>query len=142
MPGLMRVFTGTDDLATFAPLAPGQEQWAREASQYVPHVLMRQNDGFRIVSALLKDAVMFRLGVRGRRRRDHRRKRCHPSARLSGRHRRLDRGRAEAQGATPAVDDESDGANLVVTHPRKRVVVESISPEDIRFSPAAREEDK
>ena len=62
MPGLMRVFTGTDDLATFAPLAPGQEQWAREASQYVPHVLMRQNDGFRIISALLKDALMFRLG--------------------------------------------------------------------------------
>ena len=62
MPGLMRVFTGTDDLATFAPLAPGQEKWAREASQYVPHVLMRQNDGFRIISALLKDALMFRLG--------------------------------------------------------------------------------
>ena len=62
MPGLMRVFTGTDDLATFAPLAPGQEQWAREASAYVPHVLMRQNDGFRIISALLKDALMFRLG--------------------------------------------------------------------------------
>ena len=62
MPGLMRVFTGTNDLATFAPLAPGQEKWAREASAYVPHVLMRQNDGFRITSALLKDALMYRLG--------------------------------------------------------------------------------
>ena len=29
-----------------------------------------------------------------------------------------------------------------MTHPRRRVVVESIAPEDIRFSPAAREEDK
>ena len=62
MPGLMRVFTSTDNLATFAPLAPGQERWAKEASDYVPHVLMRQNDGFRVLSALLKDALMFRLG--------------------------------------------------------------------------------
>jgi hypothetical protein len=61
MPGLMRVFTGSDDLATFAALAPGQEQWAKEASAYVPHVLMRQNDGFRVISALLKDALMYRL---------------------------------------------------------------------------------
>ena len=61
MPGLMRVFTGSDDLAKFAPMAPGQEKWAKEASEYVPHVLMRQNDGFRVISALLKDALMYRL---------------------------------------------------------------------------------
>src|SRR5215510_3354740 len=61
MPGLMRVFTGSNDLAKFAPLAPGQERWAKEASEYVPHVLMRQNDGFRVISALLKDALMYRL---------------------------------------------------------------------------------
>ena len=61
MPGLMRVFTGSDDLAKFAPMAPGQEKWAKEASAYVPHVLMRQNDGFRVISGLLKDALMYRL---------------------------------------------------------------------------------
>src|SRR4029434_4155044 len=31
---------------------------------------------------------------------------------------------------------------ITVTHKRKRVVVDSIAPEDIRFSPAARDEDK
>ena len=61
MPGLMRVFTGSDDLAKFAPMAPGQEKWAKEASEYVPHVLMRQNDGFRVISSVLKDALMYRL---------------------------------------------------------------------------------
>src|SRR5215475_10823512 len=63
MPGLMRVFTSTDDVAEFTPAAPGEEQWAREASQYVPHVFMRQNDGFRILYWLIKAALMFRLGA-------------------------------------------------------------------------------
>src|SRR3979411_725150 len=62
MPGLMRVFTSTDDAADFEPGAPGDEQWAKEATQTVPHVLMRQNDGFRIFYWLIKDALMFRLG--------------------------------------------------------------------------------
>ena len=31
---------------------------------------------------------------------------------------------------------------ITITHKRKRVVVESIAPEDILFSPAARDEDK
>ena len=61
MPGLMRVFTAADDLVRFTPGAPGQEKWAEEASAYVPHVLMRENDGFRIISGLLKDALMYRL---------------------------------------------------------------------------------
>ena len=165
MPGLMRVFTGTNDLATFAPLAPGQEKWAREASAYVPHVLMRQNDGFRIVSALLKDALMYRLGgvsvdvetadesvslpledlpddavdliaaeaeAQGAsveiEQRRHRRRGGRRALRSSRRERRREEG--------------PPGAALILTHPRRRVVVESIAPEDIRFSPAAREEDK
>ena len=63
MPGLMRVFTSTDDVAKFTPGAPGEEQWAKEASEYVPHVFMRQNDGFRILYWMIKDALMYRLGA-------------------------------------------------------------------------------
>src|SRR3981081_1027693 len=63
MPGLMRVFTSTDDVAEFTPGAPGEEQWAKEASAYVPHVFMRQNDGFRILYWMIKDALMYRLGA-------------------------------------------------------------------------------
>src|SRR5262245_54240211 len=62
MPGLMRVFTSTDEAAEFTPAAPGEERWAREASAYVPHVFMRQNDGFRILYWLIKDTLMYRLG--------------------------------------------------------------------------------
>src|SRR5262249_44170531 len=60
MPGLMRVFTSTDEAAEFTPAAPGEERWAREASAYVPHVVMRQNEGFRILYWLIKDALMYR----------------------------------------------------------------------------------
>ena len=169
MPGLMRVFTGTDDLATFAPLAPGQEKWAREASAYVPHVLMRQNDGFRIVSALLKDALMYRLGGVSVDVETVDETISLPLEGLPDDAVDLIVAEAEAQGAsveiegTDDIDDEGDQPSvapegseggrreeptgaapgiLVLTHPRRRVVVESIAPEDIRFSPAAREEDK
>ncbi|MPZ32038.1 MAG: hypothetical protein GEV13_13760 [Rhodospirillales bacterium] len=160
MPGLMRVFTGTDDLARFAPLAPGQEKWAREASQYVPHVLMRQNDGFRIVSALLKDALMFRLGGVAVDVETTDESVTIPLQGLPDDAVDLIVAEAEAQGATVQIDPPSDlssdwpsvaraaseggsdQATLTITHPRNRVVVESIAPEDIRFSPAAREEDK
>jgi hypothetical protein len=63
MPGPMRVFTSTDDVAEFSPGAPGEERWAKEASEYVPHVFMRQNDGFRILYWLIKDALMYRLAA-------------------------------------------------------------------------------
>ena len=176
MPGLMRVFTGSDDLARFAPTAPGQEKWAKEASEYVPHVLMRQNDGFRVISALLKDALMYRLSGVAVDLEDVEDKRSVPVQNLTQDAVDLIVAEAKAQGAElemqlagdlpapPAVaqggassretlGDRSSEASagsvggtfsgtITVTHKRKRVVVDSIAPEDIRFSPVARDEDK
>ena len=167
MPGLMRVFTGSDDLAKFAPMAPGQEKWAKEASEYVPHVLMRQNDGFRIISALLKDALMYRLSGATVDLEDVEDKRSVPVQNLTQDAIDLIVAEAQAQGAElvmeltpdplPRRRLASDGVpptcrrtrsrgtfsgTITVTHKRKRVVVDSIAPEDIRFSPAARDEDK
>jgi hypothetical protein len=139
MPGLMRVFTGTDALATFAPLAPGQEQWAREASAYVPHVLMRQNDGFRILSALLKDALMYRLGGVAVDVETADETVTVPLDGLPPDAVDLLVAEAEADGVAATID--RDSGVLTLTRPHRRVVVESIAPEDIRFSPAARDED-
>ena len=171
MPGLMRVFTGSDDLAKFAPMAPGQEKWAKEASEYVPHVLMRQNDGFRIISALLKDALMYRLSGATVDLEDVEDKRSVPVQNLT--QDAIDLIVSEAAGARrrarmelvgdpptppaeasegmrcptcpPSLPEEAPGTfsgTITVTHKRKRVVVDSIAPEDIRFSPAARDEDE
>jgi hypothetical protein len=166
MPGLMRVFTGSDDLAKFAPMAPGQEKWAKEASEYVPHVLMRQNDGFRVISALLKDALMYRLSGATVDLEDFEDKRSVPVHNLTQDAIDLIVAEAQAQGAElvmelvgdpsgapqPAVGgvapdmapppSQTFSGTITVTHKRKRVVVDSIAPEDIRFSPAARDEDK
>ena len=170
MPGLMRVFTAADDLVRFAPSRPGEEKWAEEASRYVPHVLMHQNDGFRILSGLLKDALMFRLGgvtvdleevdethtipVQGLPRdavqllvaghveegvtieldlsADEAKE---PAVRVALAH--------ELPDLSPSVPHQQRlSGHIAVTHRRWRVVVEGIAPEDIRFSPGARHEDK
>lgn len=166
MPGLMRVFTGSDDLAKFVPMAPGQEKWAKEASEYVPHVLMRQNDGFRVISALLKDALMYRLSGVTVDLEDSEDRRSVPVQNLTQDAVDLIVAEAQAQGAeltlelapdpsaapllaidgvvpdTLALPSQTFSGTITVTHKRKRVVVDSIAPEDIRFSPAARDEDK
>ncbi len=186
MPGLMRVFTAADDLVRFTPGAPGQEKWAEEASAYVPHVLMRENDGFRIISGLLKDALMYRLSGVTVDLEEVDETRTLPVQGLPQDAIDLVVAAAEQQGATatldltpdpPALDPVSPSAGLSVvpsaaarpersrregplfpspaapneqrlsgtitlTHRRQRVVVENIAPEDIRFSPGARTEDK
>lgn len=153
MPGLMRVFTGTDDLAKFAPLAPGQEKWAKEASAYVPHVLMRQNDGFRVISSLVKDALMYRLSGVTVDLEDFEDKRTVPAQGLTQDAIDLIVAEAQQQGAelvmdlqaapaspeashglVPNVHGAGDGeerlynGTLTITYKRKRVVVDSIAP--------------
>src|SRR5262245_7960603 len=168
MPGLMRVFTSTDGVAEFSPTAPGEEQWAREASEYVPHVFMRQNDGFRILYWLIKDALMYRLGavtVDVEEFSDTRRLQVQalPQDALD-----LIAAQAEGEGAELALDLEQDptptpdtdgialplppappfdfkptfSGTITVTTRRKRVVVDNIAPEDILFTPTARDQDK
>jgi hypothetical protein len=169
MPGLVRVFTATDALARFAPAAPGQERWAREASEYVPHVLMRQNDGFRIVSALLKDALMYRLGGVAVDLEDAEETLTLPVNGLTRDAIDLLAAEAARQGARVTMDVAADrmivpaigppaqasegvvgfagapeptwSGSMVLVHDRPRVVVDSIAPPDILFTPTARDED-
>jgi hypothetical protein len=61
MPALVRVFANGEDIVQFQPDAPGDEQYAAEASAYIPHVLMRENDGFTFIYWFIKDALMYRL---------------------------------------------------------------------------------
>ena len=61
MPALMRVFASGEDIVQFTPDEPGDEQAAREASDYVPHLFMRENEGFTWLYRFLKDALMYRL---------------------------------------------------------------------------------
>jgi hypothetical protein len=165
MPGLMRVFTSTDDVAEFTPGAPGEEQWAKEASEYVPHVFMRQNDGFRILYWMIKDALMYRLGAVTVDLEDYIEKRRVPVQGLPQDAIDLVVAQAAEEGAELAMELEQDEAPvaplpsrgegpfpppsaptfsgiIAITHKRKRVVADNIAPEDILFTPTARDQDK
>ena len=164
MPGLMRVFTSTDDVAEFTPGAPGEEQWAKEASEYVPHVFMRQNDGFRILYWMIKDALMYRLGAVTVDLEDYSEKRRVPVQGLPQDAIDLVVAQAAEEGAELAMELEQDPApsshvdrvtglplppsaptfsgTIAITHKRKRVVADNIAPEDILFTPTARDQDK
>jgi hypothetical protein len=63
MPGLMRVFASGDEIAKFTPIEQQDEQWAKEATQFVPHVLMRENDGYRILYWFFKDVLLYRVAT-------------------------------------------------------------------------------
>ncbi len=66
MPGMMEVFTGGDQVVEFTPPSYGDakeaEKIAEEATQYVTHCFMVENNGFQRLHDLIKDALMFRLG--------------------------------------------------------------------------------
>src|SRR5262249_37446826 len=129
----------------------------------------RQNDGFRILSGLLKDALMFRLGGVTVDLEEVNEARTLPVRGLPKDAVDLlvaelaHEGASVALDLTPEVapepvvrvalaeevllppalprDDRLSGAALV-TQVRLKVVVEAIAPEDLRFSPSARHEDK
>ena len=172
MPGLMRVFTSTDDVAEFTPGAPVEEQWAKEASEYVPHVFMRQNDGFRILYWMIKDALMYRLGAVTVDLEDYTEKRRVPVQGLPQDAIDLVVAQAAEEGAELAMELEQDPApsvavdrvtglplppsappalspaegsfssTITITRKRKRVVADNIAPEDVLFTPPARDQDK
>lgn len=61
MPTLVRAFISNEKIVEFTPDNPGDEAWAKQATDYIPHVIMRQNDGFMILHGFIKDALMYRL---------------------------------------------------------------------------------
>lgn len=63
MPSLMRVFASGEDIVEFQPDSPADEIAADEASEYIPHVIMRENPGFTSIYWFVKDSLMSRVGV-------------------------------------------------------------------------------
>lgn len=63
LPDLIEMFVGGDDIATFQPKGAEDEAAAEQETDYVNHVLMDQNDGFRHLYAAFKDALLIKTGV-------------------------------------------------------------------------------
>lgn len=62
LPDLVDIFTG-EDVATFAPRGPEDEDGAQQETDYVQHVFFDQNAGFMVLYAMFKDACQSKTGV-------------------------------------------------------------------------------
>lgn len=63
MPGIMEALTGADDVVTFRPRRPGDEQGAEDATAYVNHIIYEENEGFITLHDAIKQALIARMGV-------------------------------------------------------------------------------
>jgi hypothetical protein len=63
LPSLMDIFAGSDEVVRFEPVGPEDEMAAQQESDYVNHVFMQQNNGFRVLYDFIKDALLEKVGV-------------------------------------------------------------------------------
>jgi hypothetical protein len=60
---LLETFSAGTDIVSFTPVGPEDVQMARIATKYCSYVVFSRNDGLRIFSDVIKDALMYRFGV-------------------------------------------------------------------------------
>lgn len=63
LPDLVEIFLGGDDVATFVPNGPQDEQAAEQETDYVNQVVFHENNGFLILYSFFKDALQTKTGV-------------------------------------------------------------------------------
>lgn len=63
LPDLIEIFTGSDDVVAFSPVGEEDEEAARQETDYINHVVFRENDGFMLLYAAFKDALSIKTGV-------------------------------------------------------------------------------
>lgn len=63
MPGLMRVFLAADNVAIYEPRRPEHEPFAKQATDYVNYVTLRESDGYRQFRAAVSDGLLFGNGI-------------------------------------------------------------------------------
>ncbi len=57
LPQLMRIFAGSDELGRFEPRMPGDEEFAKQATELTNYVFFSDNDGVIILHNWMKDAL-------------------------------------------------------------------------------------
>lgn len=62
VPDLVEIFVG-EDVATFTPTGPEDEDGAQQETDYINHVFFDQNPGFLVLTSMFKDACLTKLGV-------------------------------------------------------------------------------
>jgi hypothetical protein len=60
---MLKPFVSGETPAEFNPVGPEDEKAAEQASDYVSHVIMHDNDGFGILMTAAKDGLLQKLGI-------------------------------------------------------------------------------
>lgn len=63
MPSLLRMFTTADNLVSFDPEGPGDEEKAEQESDYTSFVFFKRNPSFEILHNGFHDALVAKIGV-------------------------------------------------------------------------------
>lgn len=63
LPDLVEIFVGGDDVVTFIPRGPEDDEAARQETDYLNYVVFQQNGGFVTFYSLFKDALQVRTGI-------------------------------------------------------------------------------
>lgn len=63
LPGIIRVFTASDRMAIYEPEKPGDEEFAKQATDYVNYVFMRDNPGYRNLWDATHDSLLLANGI-------------------------------------------------------------------------------
>lgn len=63
LPGIIRVFTASDQMAIYEPEKPKDEEFAKQATDYINYVFRRDNPGYRILWDATHDSLLLGNGV-------------------------------------------------------------------------------
>lgn len=63
IPGLMRVFTASDTIVVYEPQEPKDEPFAKQATDYVNYVFMRECEGYRTLRNGFHEGLLFGNGI-------------------------------------------------------------------------------
>ena len=63
LPHIMRVFFSGTKAVEFMPTGPEDIQTAEQATDYINHIVQKDNDGFGVCYAAFKDALVRKTGI-------------------------------------------------------------------------------
>lgn len=63
LPSLVRIFMGPEKVVTFQPKYSGQEDIAKQQTEYVDHVIMEDNEGFLMLHTVFKDTMITKYSA-------------------------------------------------------------------------------
>lgn len=63
LPSLLDIFLSGDNIGEYEPVGVEDEQFAQQATDYINHIVKKQNPGFLIFNTWFKDALLAKVGI-------------------------------------------------------------------------------